>query len=121
MMRRFGAMLLAAVAGWAVIQGSSALAQERRQTQARLFYDTYEPSQRLRTRRENCTKDEEYFGAHCVRKCRTGYALLPGSKPAKCRSLTPLPAGQLPGPVRKEVGVQPLAPRQPSTQVVEDK
>lgn len=114
--------MLAAVASWAVVLASGeAWPQQRRQPQERLFYDTYEPSQRLRTRRESCASGEEYFGAYCVKQCRAGYALVPGSKPAKCRSQTPLPAGQLPGPVRKETTTLPPAPRQASPQVVEDR
>jgi hypothetical protein len=90
-------------------------AQQRRPQppQEKKYFDVYEPSQRQRTRRSGCLKDEEYYGAYCVKKCKAGYELVVGSKPAKCRSLTPLPVGQLPGPVRRETGTQPLPPRPP--------
>jgi hypothetical protein len=113
MMRRSGFLLVLAVAACILPPPGQALAQQRPQAQERKFYDSYEPSQRLRTRREICSRDEEYFGAYCVKKCRANYALLANSKPARCRSVTPLAAGQLPGPVSKETATLPRPPRTP--------
>ena len=73
-------------------------------------YDIYEPSQRLRTRRQECMRDEEPMGAYCAKKCQAGYQMEISGKNARCRSINPLPPGSLPGPVRKEIGTQPKLP-----------
>jgi hypothetical protein len=71
---------------------------------AKLYYDTYEPVQRLRLRRETCGRTEQAVGAFCVKACQRGYVAVAG-KPVRCRSLTPLPPDHFPGPVRKEMDV----------------
>ena len=73
-------------------------------------YDIYEPSQRLRTRRQECVGDEEPMGAYCAKKCQTGYQMEINGKYARCRALKPLPPGSLPSPIRKEIGTQPKLP-----------
>src|SRR5262245_41620982 len=102
-------MLLALAAGCVVPATNAVAAQQK------AYYDQYEPSERQRLRRESCMRDEEPIGPYCVKQCQKGYVLVAGSKPPRCRSLEPLPSGQLPGPVRKQVGVQapPPGPRQP--------
>jgi hypothetical protein len=73
-------------------------------TRAKLYYDAYEPVQRLRLRRETCGRTEQAVGAFCVKACQRGYVAVAG-KPVRCRSLTPLPPDHFPGPVRKEMDV----------------
>jgi hypothetical protein len=73
-------------------------------------YDVYEPSQRLRTRKQVCMQDEVSNDAFCVKKCETGYQMEFSGKQAKCRSQKPLPPGVMPGPVRKQQGNQPKPP-----------
>lgn len=73
-------------------------------------YDVYEPSQRLRTRRQECMRDEEPLGAYCVKKCQSGYQSETSGRSARCRSIEPLPPGSVPTPVRKEIGTQPSLP-----------
>jgi len=80
------------------------------------YYDMYEPSKRQRLRREACGRDELSLGVYCFRECKKGYVLVAGISPPRCRSTTPLPAGQLPGPVRKEIGAPPRPPRKPVPQ-----
>jgi hypothetical protein len=67
-------------------------------------YDQYEPSRIRRGRAEVCGRNEEAIGAYCVKPCMKGYVIVPNSDPARCRSVEPLPPGQLPGPIRKETG-----------------
>ncbi len=73
-------------------------------------YDAYEPSKRLRARRLACMNDEVSIDAWCAKKCRAGYQMEFSGKRVTCRSLTPLPPGVFPGPVRKQTGVQPALP-----------
>ena len=73
-------------------------------------YDVYEPSQRLRTRRQECMKGEDSVGAYCVKKCQTGYTMEVRGKQARCRAINPLPPGAIAGAPRKEIGVQPKLP-----------
>ena len=80
------------------------------------YYDMYEPSKRQRLRREACGSDELSLGVYCFRECNKGYVLVAGTNPPRCRSMTPLPAGQLPGPVRKELDAPPRPPRKPVPQ-----
>lgn len=82
------------------------------------YYDQYEPSRRQRLRRESCTRNEDESGAFCVKRCDTGYRLVPGANPPRCRSIKPLPPGQKPGPVRKQVSepYKPLEPPPPGKQ-----
>jgi len=80
------------------------------------YYEMYEPSKRQRLRREACGRDELSLGVYCFRECKKGYVLVAGISPPRCRSTTPLPAGQLPGPVRKEIGAPPRPPRKPVPQ-----
>lgn len=80
------------------------------------YYDMYEPSKRQRLRREACGRDELSLGVYCFRECKKGYVLVAGISPPRCRSTSPLPAGQLPGPVRKELGAPPRPPRKPVPQ-----
>jgi hypothetical protein len=74
-------------------------------------FDVYEPSKRLRTRRQACMNDEVEVDAWCAKKCQTGYQMEFSGNQAKCRSLTPLPPGVFPGPARKQTGVQPKLPQ----------
>jgi hypothetical protein len=80
------------------------------------YYEMYEPSKRQRLRREACGRDELSQGVYCFRECRKGYVLVAGTSPPRCRSTAPLPAGQLPGPVRQEIGAPPRPPRKPVPQ-----
>ena len=75
------------------------------------IYDVYEPSQRLRTRRQECMRDEDAMGAYCAKKCQAGYQMEISGKNARCRAVEPLPPGAAPGPVRKEIGTQPALPK----------
>ena len=110
-------LIMVGAIGWmAVVSGMAMGAQtEGQKPQVGTYYDMYEPSQRQRLRRENCASSEEPVGPYCVKQCDKGYRLVAGSKPPRCRSIEPLPPGQMPRPVRKEVGVQPPppGPRQP--------
>ena len=111
-------------AGIAVAQQPPAIAQSDNKASANVppgkpvakapqdkpVYDIYEPSQRLRTRRQECMQDEEPMGAYCAKKCQAGYQMEISGKNARCRSLKPLPPGTLPGPIRQEIGTQPKLP-----------
>jgi len=70
-------------------------------------YDQYEPSKVRRSRLQECLRDEEPSGAYCVKLCQKGYQPVPKSDPPRCRSVEPLPPGQIAGPIRKETGTQP--------------
>jgi hypothetical protein len=78
--------------------------------QAKPVYDVYEPSQRLRTRRQQCMQDEEPMGAYCAKKCQPGYQMTINDRYARCRTVEPLPPGSLPSPMRTETGTQPESP-----------
>jgi len=111
--------LVAAQAGVAFAQQSQPRKpplqrQPQAQQSGKAYYEMYEPSQRQRLRRESCGRNELPIGANCVRMCKKGYVQIAGSKPPRCRSITPLPAGQLPGPVQKEAGAPPRPPRKPA-------
>jgi hypothetical protein len=61
------------------------------------YYDTYQASYRQHLRRESCLKDEDMVEQYCVKKCRDQF--IPASHtqvPRICRSVKPLPPGQLP-------------------------
>ena len=84
--------------------------QQKSATLNKTYYDLYEPSQRQRLRRETCMKEETSLGPFCVRNCMAGYVMEEG-RPARCRSIQPLPLGSLPpSTVRKEIGTQPIPP-----------
>lgn len=116
-----------AAATWVSAQAGVALAQQAQprkppvreppqaQQSGKTYYDMYEPSLRQRLRRETCGRNELPNGADCVRMCKKGYIQIVGSKPPRCRSIAPLPAGQLPGSVPKETGTPPRPPREPAT------
>ncbi|MGQ0579460.1 MAG: hypothetical protein ACT4PQ_11200 [Betaproteobacteria bacterium] len=122
-----------AAAVWVCAHAGTALAQQTQprkpavqqpqaQQSGRAYYEMYEPSQRQRLRRESCGRNEVPIGASCVRTCKQGYLQVAGSKPPRCRSIAPLPAGQLPGPVHKEASTppprpprKPAPPQQPAT------
>ncbi len=109
------AILAASQAGLTAAQQSPARKPVPPKAQkAKEYFDMYEPARRLRMRRETCASKEQSFGAYCVKACRSGYVAMTGTKPPRCRSLTPLPAGQFPGPVRKEVDAKPRVPRPPA-------
>lgn len=118
-MLRKRTLMLLAVAGYAASQAGTVSAQQSPSTrpaspqsqQAKQYFDMYEPVQRLRLRRETCGEREQSFGAYCVKACKSGYVSMTGTKPPRCRSLTPLPAGQFPAPVRKEMDSQPRLPK----------
>jgi hypothetical protein len=108
-------LMLLAVAGFAAGQAGTAAAQQSPSNRpappkAKAYFDMYEPVQRMRLRRETCGDREQTNGAFCVKACKSGYVAMTGTKPPRCRSLTPLPAGQFPGAVRKEIDVQPRRP-----------
>jgi hypothetical protein len=71
------------------------------------IHDLYEPSYRQRLRRESCARDEEPWGPNCVKKCEKGFALQTDTRPPRCRSLKPLPAGQRPGPLQRHAVERP--------------
>lgn len=75
---------------------------------ARPLYDVYEPLQRPRLKRESCLKDEDSVGVYCVKKCNPSYELKSDVRPMRCQGTIPLPPGMLPGPIRSEVGEQPM-------------
>ena len=95
-------LCVAAQAGFAIAQKPA--------PQQKPVYDQYEPSKVRRTRSQQCLRDEEPAGAYCVKVCQKGYLPVPNSDPPRCRSVEPLPPGQLPGPIRKETGTQPRLP-----------
>ncbi|MGH8765029.1 MAG: hypothetical protein ACRET8_04880 [Burkholderiales bacterium] len=67
------------------------------QPQGRVYYDSYQASQRQRLRRESCMRDEDLQAQYCVKKCRAQYVIANGRElPRQCRSAKPLPPGQLP-------------------------
>lgn len=112
-------LMLLALAGFSASQAGTVAAQQSpppkpaspQSQQAKAYFDMYEPVQRLRLRRETCGEREQSFGAYCVKACKSGYISMTGAKPPRCRSLTPLPAGQFPGAVRKEMDSQPRLPK----------
>jgi len=79
-------------------------------------YDVYEPSQRLRTRRQQCMQDEEAMGAYCTKKCQSGYELTMNGRYPRCRTVEPLPPGSLPSPLRTEIGTQAELPHPATSQ-----
>jgi len=85
-------------------QADAVLAQQAPPQKA--VHDQYEPSKVRRTRLQECLRDEEPAGAYCIKLCQKGYQLVPKSDPPRCRSIEPLPPGQLGGPIRKETGAQ---------------
>ena len=104
---------VAAVAvGGAVVFAPPAPAQQKAGAQ-NLYYDIYIPSQRLRTRRDNCLNDEEMMGAYCVKKCAKDYVSLGSDHPPRCRSADPLAPGRMPTAIRTQTGTQPLPPGTP--------
>lgn len=113
-MRPLGHLLVLLVGLWAVAQAAPALAQQRTAPAKKPVYDQYEPSRILRTGRQGCMHNEDTIGAYCVKVCKKGYVPVPNSDPPRCRSLEPLPPGQLAGPIRKETGSLP-ARAAPST------
>lgn len=118
-MHRKWTLMLLAVAGFSAGQAGTVAAQQSspprpaspQSQQTKEYFDMYEPVQRLRLRRETCGEREQSFGAYCVKACKSGFISMAGTKPPRCRSLTPLPAGQLPGAVRKEMDFQPRLPK----------
>jgi len=87
----------------------------------RVYYDTYQASQRQRLRRESCMKDEDLQGVYCVKKCRDQYAVMSGQQlPRMCRSLKPLPPGELPVANQVQKGVAPGPQPMPSKPVPGD-
>jgi hypothetical protein len=120
---KFKLFLVLAGTAWGSLQAIPAGAQQsggqkppRPQVEqsSRVYYDSYLPSTRIRTRRDTCTKNEILQGAFCVKACKQGYVLVTGSKPPKCRNLNPLPPGQIPGAERQESTVLKLPPRNPN-------
>lgn len=100
-------LVLLAVA-WIVVQPGAALAQQKKKPPApKPVYDQYEPSRVLRTGRQDCMRDEDAIGAYCVKACQRGYVSVTNSNPPRCRSIEPLPPGQLAGPLRRETATLP--------------
>jgi hypothetical protein len=91
-------------------QADTVLAQQNPPQKS--VYDQYEPSKVRRTRLQECLRDEEPAGAYCVKLCQKGYQPVPKSAPPRCRSIEPLPPGQIAGPIRKETGTQAKLPGQ---------
>lgn len=109
--RKFALLFAAgivAAAPWPALAQQKPAAEKSAQPSG-TYYDQYEPSRRQRTRRESCLRDEDEAGAFCVKRCDTGYRLVPGANPPRCRSIKPLPPGQKPGPIRKQVS-EPYKP-----------
>ncbi|MEQ1880068.1 MAG: hypothetical protein ABL878_03760 [Burkholderiales bacterium] len=107
--------VLVAGAALAAFFAPSGFAQQRgqrtqQQVQPPGHYDTYMPSSRLRTRRDQCMAKETLAGAYCVKSCQDGYTLVQGSRPPKCRSLKPLPAGQLSRSATREISTIKITP-----------
>ena len=105
------AVAVVAFAG-AVSFAPPAPAQEKSGAQ-NLYYDIYIPSQRLRTRRDNCLADEDMMGAYCVKKCEKDFVSFGNGHPPRCRSVEPLAPGRMPSAVRTQTGTQPLPPGTP--------
>lgn len=78
---------------------------------ARVYYDTYQASHRLRLRRETCMRDEDMVEQYCVKRCQTGYLAVGSGVPRECRSEKPLPEGQLPSGGRVQENPTPAPPR----------
>jgi hypothetical protein len=94
------------------------LERQQQQQKAAVHYDTYEASRRRRARAAGCQPEsEDMLGAYCIRKCRTGYVATDDKKASQreCRSVKPLPPGQVPASGQKEVSTQvvPKLPRTP--------
>ena len=94
------------------IVAPAAMAQQKAAAPDNLHYEIYQPSQRLRTRRDNCSSDEDIRGAYCVKKCDTSYVAFGNGHPPRCRSIEPLPPGVMPSAMRVRTGAQPLPPVQ---------
>jgi hypothetical protein len=104
-------LLASAHAGYAAEQSRAKPGAKKAE---RVHYDQYEPMKTPRLSRQDCLRTEESIGAFCVNRCQRGYVIVPDSNPPRCRSVEPLPPGQLPGPIRKEVGAPQPKPPQPS-------
>ena len=118
MTRRGRTLALLAAGRCLAAEATVAPAQQRTpaapaQPSGRIYYDQYEPSRTPQLSRQPCLRDEEAVGGYCVKKCKQGYRLVPDSNPQRCRSIEPLPPGQLPGPIRRETGQQPKLPPPP--------
>jgi hypothetical protein len=98
--------------GGAFIFALPAQAQDKPGAQ-NLYYDIYIPSQRLRTRRDNCLADEDMMGAYCVKKCEKDFVSFGTGHPPRCRSVEPLAPGRMPSAIRTQTGTQPLPPGTP--------
>ena len=85
----------------------AANAQQKSTAPDNLRYDIYQPSERLRTRRDHCLKDEDMKGAYCVKKCEKNYVAVGNGRPPRCRSVEPLPPGVMPSAIRVQTAVQP--------------
>jgi hypothetical protein len=110
---------LAFAAVTAVVTGlvtPEAKAQQKSIPPDTLHYDIYQPSQRLRTRRDNCFNDEDMKGAYCVKKCARNYVAFGNGHPPRCRSVDPLPPGVMPSAERVQTGVQPPRNKSPGQQ-----
>lgn len=105
-------LFLVGAISWMTVQSGIAIGAQSTSEKPQIgkYYDMYEPSQRQRLRRESCGRIEDPIGPYCVKQCVKGYQMVAGSNPPRCRSIEPLPQGQMPGPVRKEVGIQPPLP-----------
>lgn len=77
---------------------------------ARVYYDTYQASHRLRLRRESCMRDEDMVEQYCVKRCQSGYLVVGSGVPRQCRSEKPLPEGQLPSGTRIQQNPLPAPP-----------
>jgi hypothetical protein len=95
------------------IVAPAAMAQQKATALDNLHYDIYQPSQRLRTRRDNCSSDEDIKGAYCVKKCEKNFVAIGNGHPPRCRSVEPLPPGVMPSAMRVQTGTQPLPPGSP--------
>src|SRR5471032_2739555 len=84
-----GFLLSIACVSLAMAQAQQKAATPKATPPARVYYDSYEPSQRQKLRRESCNDNEVMNEAFCVKKCLAGYAMQPG-RPLRCRSVNPL-------------------------------
>ena len=96
----------------AALLASPALGQQQAPAgKGKLYYDEYEPSRTRQLRSQACLRNEESIRGFCVRSCQRGYVMVPERNPPRCRSVQPLPPGQLPGPLRRETGSLPKLPK----------
>jgi hypothetical protein len=109
-------LFMSIAAGTVVLEAfvvPAAMAQQKSTAQDNLHYDIYQPSERLRTRRDTCLRDEDMKGAYCVKKCEKNFVAVGNGRPPRCRSTEPLAPGVMPSAIRIQTAAQPLPPGTP--------